>query len=362
MNRVRAADNVWKLAGGEILLPRVFGFCGGVKRALAMLERAVSELQQTSKRLFLLGEVIHNPWVNRFFQRCGVRILTPTEREHLENFIGPDDCAIVPAFGVPLPIEHRLKKVGCQIVDSSCIDVRRLWAWAEQSARRGFGVLIYGRAKHDETVVTKSRLAEAGGKYLVAGDLEEVRQFCRLITGEDFSALRERFGEQTTNAHDISPFFRLAQVSQTTMLYDETIHVRELIRQAFAKRFGSAGLDERLLFQPSVCRATQDRQLAAVELCQNGLDVVMVVGGLGSSNTRHLHELASSYAPAHLIEDGRAIRSADELEGCDSSGNPAVRRNWLPPRRPVRIGVLAGASSPEIVVGDVLERLASFLG
>ena len=340
---MRAGGNVWRLGDGELILPRVFGFCGGVKRALAMLERAVSELERTSKRLFLLGEVIHNPWVNGFFQRRGVRILTESERQRLEEFIGPEDCAIVPAFGVPLPTERRLKKVGCQIVDSSCIDVRRLWAWAEQSARQGFGVMIYGRARHDETVVTKSRLAEAGGKYLVAGDLDEVQQFCRLVTGEDSAALQTRFD------------------AQTTMLYDETIHVRELIRQAFARRFGPAELERRLLFQPSVCRATQDRQMAAVELCKSGLDVVMVVGGFGSSNTRHLHELASSYAPAHLIEDARAIRSATELEGFSAGGKPSILRDWLPSRRPVRIGVLAGASSPEIVVGDVLERLASFL-
>jgi len=363
VDRLRASGNAWKLPGGELLLPRVFGFCGGVRRALAMLQEAVSSHGRTGKRLFLLGEVIHNPWVNEYFRRRGVRILTPQEREKLEEFVGPEDCAIVPAFGVPLPIEHRLRRIGCQTVDSSCVDVRRLWAWAEQSAREGFGVMIYGRAGHDETVVTKSRLAEVGGKYVVAGDPQGVRRFCDMITGQtaatEFPSL---FDAQATNADGMAPFLRLAQVSQTTMLYEETIKVRDLLRDAFERRFGREGLHGRLLFQPSVCLATQDRQTAAVELCRSGLDLAIVVGGFGSSNTRHLHKLASSYAQAHLVEDADAIRSAEELEAFDAEGHrPTVVRDWLPKRRPLRIGVLAGASSPEIVVGEVLEKLAGFL-
>jgi 4-hydroxy-3-methylbut-2-enyl diphosphate reductase IspH len=100
-----------------------------------------------------------------------------------------------------------------------------------------------------------------------------------------------------------------------------------------------------------------------VALCKLGCDLVVVVGGFGSSNTRHLYELARSYAPAWFIEDARAIRSPRELETVDlPAGRPVVAENWLPPRRPLRIGVLAGASSPEIVVGEVVQRLGEFLG
>jgi 4-hydroxy-3-methylbut-2-enyl diphosphate reductase len=391
IERIRAAGDVWRLSGGEILLPRAFGFCRGVERALEMLEQAVARHGEGGKQILLLGQIIHNPWVNDYFRRRGVRILTPTEMQRLEDFVRPSDCAVVPAFGVPLPIEDRLRRIGCEIVNTSCGDVRRLWVWAEQAAGRGFGILIFGRASHDETVVTKSRLAAAGGKYLVAGNLAQVEEFCRQLGGpraatggkspvavdlpqaEKFcrqlgdpraaEGFREAFDGDSTNADGLAPFERLAQVSQTTMLYDDTMKVRELIRAAFERRFGAAELGSRLLFQPTVCRATQDRQAAAVELCRKGLDLVVVVGGFESSNTRHLYELACGCAPAaYFIEDAQAILSLGELRTMDfAAGAAAVVRDWLPGRRSLRIGVLAGASCPEIVVGEVLQRLATFL-
>lgn len=363
VDRCRAEGGVWQLAGGQILLPNVFGFCRGVKHALAMLDQAVTEHGRKGQRLFLLGQIIHNPWVNEYFERRGVRILSPAQVGELERVIAPADCAIIPAFGVPLPIEQRLRVLGCETVDTSCGDVRRLWTWAQKAANQGYGVLIFGRADHDETVVTKSRLAACGGKYLVAGKLSQVRQFCQLISGElDASQFREVFTDQATNSASLEPFERLAQVSQTTMLYDETMDVRQQVRRAFAGRFGERGLDQRLLFQPTVCRATQARQAAAVELCQAKLDLVIVVGGFGSSNTRHLYELARGYASAYFIENAQAIDAQGLLHTVDADTNePVTVSDWLPSRRPLRIGVLAGASSPEVVVGEVMARLASFL-
>ncbi|MFB3890764.1 MAG: hypothetical protein ACE15C_01945 [Phycisphaerae bacterium] len=430
VDRMRAEGNIWQLPGGRLVLPRVFGFCRGVERALAMLEEACSANEAArlptprSPRptLFLLGQIIHNPWVNEHFRRRGVVILSEAEIARLEQVVTPADCAVIPAFGVRPEVRRRLAAIGCRVVDTSCGDVRRLWAWARRAAGEGYGVMIFGRARHDETVVTKSILDEAGGKYVVAGDLEQVRRFCELLgtvplsgtvpscsvsdpsggqsqtAGQSpMAAFAEVFGREATNATSIEPFFRLAQVSQTTMLYDETMVVRRMVREAFERRFGAemdsgtvppsgtvpscsvrdgsggqsqtAGLSPaRLVFQPTVCRATQDRQAAAVELCRSGCDLVVVVGGFGSSNTRHLHELARQYAPAYFIEDAGAIVSASELRTADPDTGTAVAvRDWLPGRRraagerPLTIAVLAGASTPECVVGEVLQRLAGFL-
>jgi 4-hydroxy-3-methylbut-2-enyl diphosphate reductase len=356
------SGNVWDLPGGQIVLPRVFGFCRGVKRALVVVEEAVAGRGKSSGRFFLLGQIIHNPWVNEHFRQAGVRILSGEQLTELEKHIGADDCAIIPAFGVPLPVERWLRAIGCRIVDTTCTDVRRLWAWAEKACRRGFGVLIFGRAGHDETVVTRSRLEDLGGKYLIVGDLEQAGHFCRIIEGSSPGDEFARFLPQATNAGSIEPFLRLAQVSQTTMLHGETIKLRGMLEECFRRRFGAEGLSDRLLLYPTVCRATQDRQTAAVELCRTGCDVVIVVGGFGSSNTRHLYELAGGFCPTYFIEDSAAIRSRDELLTMDfATGTAAVVRHWLPARRPVRIGVLAGASSPEIVIGAVLDRLAEFL-
>jgi len=362
VDRVRAAGNVWALPGGELRLPRAFGFCRGVERALEMLQEAVAQADRKGERLFLLGQIIHNPWVNEHFARRGVRILAREDLDRLSDFVGPDDCAVIPAFGVTPDVETRLADIGCDVIDTTCGNVHRLWAWAKRAVADGRGVLIFGRPRHDETMVTKSRLAAAGGAYVVVSDVEQARMFCELVTGElPAGRFPEVFGPEATNADSPAPFARLAQVSQTTMLYDETMRIRELVREAFERQFAAGG-EQRLLFEPTVCRATQDRQQAAVELCREGLHLAVVVGGFGSSNTRHLHEVARQYVPAVFIEDADAIRSSREVVAFDPETEGAqVVPTWLPEVRPARIGVLAGASSPEVVVGQVLERLAGFL-
>jgi 4-hydroxy-3-methylbut-2-enyl diphosphate reductase len=357
--------NVWRLPGGELILPRVFGFCRGVKRALALASRQTDEHLRgnSTGRLVLLGEIIHNPWVNAYFERRGVQILSRPQRQDVEKYVTKNDVAIIPAFGVPLPIERRLRDVGCRIVDCTCGDVRRLWTWSEQAALNGCGVIVFGRSEHDETIVTKNRLAEAGGKYLVLETLAQVEQFGAMLqAGVSDDEYQAAFTLTTTNATGLREFENLAQVSQTTMLYNDTRQVRKILSAAFEKRFGKEEAPGRLRFEPTVCRATQDRQDAAVELCQSGCDGVIVVGGFGSSNTRHLHELARQYAPAYLIENAEAIHSAAELLTYDRQAEtPRPAHHWLPAKRPLRIGLLAGASSPEIVVGEVLQRLAEFL-
>jgi 4-hydroxy-3-methylbut-2-enyl diphosphate reductase len=288
-----------------------------------------------------------------------VTILPRKEIHRIEANLTPQDLAIIPAFGVPIDVERKLADLGCPTVDCSCGDVIRLWRWSERAVAEGFGVLIFGRAMHDETVVTKSRLAAAGGKYLVVETLDQAKQLAEDPTDERFAQL---FGPDQTNAETLDPFGHLALVSQTTMLYSETVAVQQIVREAFGRRFGEAQAEERLRMQPAVCRATQNRQDAAVELCSGGCDAVIVVGGFGSSNTRHLHTLAAQYAPAWLIEDATAIHSPAELTAFDPETHTATRvENWLPAQRPLALGVLAGASSPEVVIGDVLKRLAEFL-
>ncbi|MBL7134447.1 MAG: hypothetical protein ISS78_10150 [Phycisphaerae bacterium] len=363
IDAIRGSGNVLRLPGGEIRLPMAFGFCRGVNRALAMLEEACAARDAAPSSLFLLGQIIHNPWVNDYFSGLGVRILNSDQVDRLEDFITPDDRAVIPAFGVKVDIERRLRNVGCEVLDTTCGDVRRLWLWACRAARNGFGVLIFGRAEHDETVVTKSRLDAVGGKYLVVGDIIEAGRFADMIAGDlSGEKFAELFPPACTNAESLDPFGQLAQVSQTTMLYSDTVAVREILEGAFAARFGADLSEDRLLFEPTVCHATQDHQTSAAELCSSGCDLVIVVGGFGSSNTRHLHELARGYVPAFFIENADAIVSADRLIAFDSDlDEPVVLDGWLPTGRPLSIGVLAGASSPEIVVGQVIDRLAGFL-
>ncbi len=364
IDRIRAGGGAWKLPGGEIRLPAAFGFCRGVNRALDMLDKAVDEGLRDGRRLFLLGQIIHNPWVNDYFERRGVRLLSGAEVARLEQHVTAEDYAVIPAFGVDPAVDRRLRAIRCRVVDTTCGDVRRLWLWAERAAGDGYGVLIFGRADHDETMVTKSRLAEVGGRYVVVGSLSETDAFRDLLVGKATAEeFHKAFPPSASNADDLSSFERLAQVSQTTMLYNETLAVRNRIRRAFDKRFGREQAAGRVSFQPTVCRATQARQNAAVEVCRDGCDLVLVVGGFGSSNTRHLYELARRHAgAAYFIEDAAAVGSAEEILAYDAAGGGAATiRDWLPARRPLRVAILAGASSPEIVLGQVVEKMAGFL-
>jgi 4-hydroxy-3-methylbut-2-enyl diphosphate reductase len=361
---MRRAGGVWELPGGQIRLPRVFGFCRGVTLALADALQALSRHASDGRRLVLLGQIIHNPQVNALFENRGVEILTRDQCSRIEQHVGPGDVAIIPAFGVEIGIARRLGQIGCEIVDATCNDVRRLWSWAETAAGQGWGVLIYGRSLHDETVVTKSRLAAVAGAYLVAGDLDDVDRFCRMVRKADGDTpLAGQFDDEATNARTLEPFLRLAQVSQTTMLYSRTMQVRDRLGEAFVERFGPAALDDRLRFQPTVCRATQDRQTAAEQLCTSGLDCCLVVGGIGSSNSRHLYELAGRHTRAYFLESSAGLLGPDRIEAYNfQTGQFQTRSDWLGgAARPV-VGVLAGASSPEVVVGDLLDRLAEFLG
>lgn len=367
IDRIRKENknNVWALPGGQLRLPEVFGFCRGVKRALAMAAQAAErhKNQHESGNMVLLGEIIHNPWVNDYFRSLGVTILSPKQRnvDEIDKYIKPDDCAIIPAFGAVLPLENRLRDIGCKIIDCSCGDVIRLWRWSEKAVRDGYSVLIFGRSMHDETIVTKSRLDAAGGKFLVVETLDQLKLFCDILTGkrsDEFSSIPTH----ATNAKSIDDFNKkLAQVSQTTMLYDETMIVQTMLRNMFVEKFGSVD-DSSLLLQPTVCQATQARQNAAVELCKSGSDLAIVVGGFTSSNTRHLYELAGNYSPAYLIEGDGAIISEKQLLAWDNQSNEAkMVDNWLDNNRPLNISILAGASTPEIVIGKVLEKLARFL-
>ncbi|MDP7637975.1 MAG: 4-hydroxy-3-methylbut-2-enyl diphosphate reductase, partial [Phycisphaerae bacterium] len=104
VDRIRTQGNIWSLPGGQLLLPEVFGFCRGVERALEMLQEAIRQCNDKGRRIFLLGEIIHNPWVNSYFQQQGVGVLSRREAEQLDRHVTVADCTVIPAFGVPLDV------------------------------------------------------------------------------------------------------------------------------------------------------------------------------------------------------------------------------------------------------------------
>ena len=353
--------NFLAVPGGRIVLPAVFGFCSGVRRAVHKASVAVRDASEGQK-IILLGELIHNPMVNEYFRQQGVKILEQDELELLKEHVTDSDRVIIPAFGAQGEVFSLLQNMGCDLVDCTCCDVRRLWAWSKRAVQDGAGVIIFGRKSHAETVVTKARIAGNGGYYIVLEDLEQTSMFADMIRSGD-KDIRSAFTPAATNASSIEVFYHATQISQTTMLYDETLRLRAALKDVYSLRFSEVDTKPRLRFQPTVCRATQDRQNAAIELCsQGGCDMIIVAGGFGSSNTMHLYQLASSYAPAYLIEDADAILSTDIIIAWnDSLASGHKTEGYMPSKRPLQIGLLTGASTPDIVTGQIVERLSQLL-
>jgi 4-hydroxy-3-methylbut-2-enyl diphosphate reductase len=361
---VRAAGYAHRHGRLTLHLAREFGFCYGV-------DRAVDYAYQTRRkfpdqRVFLTGEIIHNPHVNDQLRARGVRILTDvTERT---TALGPDDVVILPAFGVTIAEMARLDEKGCTLVDTTCGSVLNVWKNVRRYAEEGFTSIIHGKVHHEETQATASQATKTpGAHYLVVRDEEEAAIVCEFIRRPtDPAAFSRHFAEAVSPGFDPTRHLeRVGCANQTTMLMTESLAVGEMLRQAMRDRYGEPALDDRFRAFDTICSATQERQDAVETLLKDEtLDLAIVVGGYNSSNTCNLARICATRVPTFHIAEPSCLE-ADEIRhraiGVPSTERiaEATTRNWLP-LGPVSIGLTAGASTPNSIVGDVIERLGRF--
>jgi 4-hydroxy-3-methylbut-2-enyl diphosphate reductase len=347
-------------AGSVVVkLAREFGFCYGVDRAV---EYAYETRQQfPDRRIFLSGEVIHNPEVNGRLASMGIRILRegadPASRY---EGVGPDDVVILPAFGVTVAEMEHLRAKSCVLVDTTCGSVLNVWKNVHQYARDGFTAVIHGKHYHEETKATASQAAShTTGRYLVVRDRHEAEQVCSFIRGEIGAAdLMSVLGKAASPGFDPGrDLQRIGLANQTTMLMSESLEIQELLRKAMSERYGEADLASRFRAFDTICSATQDRQDAVIAmLAEGGLDLMVVVGGYNSSNTQALARICAARLPTYHIDAARCIEPGGIRHRPLGSPGEEVRADWLP-SGPVRIGLTAGASTPNNVVGDVVVRI-----
>src|SRR5262245_21081960 len=180
VDALRSGD--YRLTAGrlEFRLAREFGFCYGVDRAV---EYAYETRRQfPDRRIFLVGEIIHNPHVNAKLVAMGISILTPSQGVFDFSSITANDVVILPAFGVTVADFQRLKELGSVLVDTTCGSVLNVWKRVESYARDGYTAIIHGKYYHEETRATASQVTRhAGGKYLVLFDMAEARLICDFI-------------------------------------------------------------------------------------------------------------------------------------------------------------------------------------
>jgi len=364
IDALRGGD--YTLAAGPLTfrLAREFGFCYGVDRAV---EYAYETRRQfPDRRLFLVGEIIHNPHVNLKLIAMGITILGRSGADFDFSAITPDDVVIMPAFGVTMADFSRLKAIGCILVDTTCGSVLNVWKRVEGYARDGYTALIHGKHYHEETRATASQVTKyPGGRYLVVFDMAEARAVCDFIEGRaDSATLTERF------RHAMSPGFefdrdlvRVGIANQTTMLSGESLAIAEEVRQSMVRRYGAAAAAEHFRSFDTICSATQERQDAVVQLLDQPPDLMIVVGGYNSSNTTHLASLCRSRGVrTYHIEDAEAV---DVATG-QLRHQPAVKvaeqtvTGWLDGVR--TIGITAGASTPNNKIGETVLRICAVAG
>jgi 4-hydroxy-3-methylbut-2-enyl diphosphate reductase len=374
------------------LVPSHFGFCLGVKNAI---ERAYETLAENpGKRVFMLSELIHNPFVNEDLIRRGLRYLqTDKGVAHLAGPGGPelwetltpDDVVIIPAFGATDEDKRRLVRKGMAVrqYDATCMLVEKVWKAARAYGREGYTVVIHGKHEHEETKATFSNTRRYAPAIIVR-NMDEARRLGGIVLGDAAEAdarlsevFAERFTEGFVAERDLA---RVAVVNQTTLLMNETREIIAYLRDVYAERFGpdKPGSPPRVGGQgrnDTLCYATQVNQDALARALAEPLDAAIVVGGRNSSNTYQLYRLCEQrmghraffiQSEANILPTGEAEHYVFPSKGLPGQGGHVeLRPLWteFPPRPgavPMRIMVTGGASCPDGIIQQVITRINSF--
>jgi 4-hydroxy-3-methylbut-2-enyl diphosphate reductase len=360
VERIKAEDFTYRAGRLSVHLAREFGFCYGVDRAV---DYAYQTRQRfPDRRVFLTGEIIHNPHVNEQLRAMEIGFLSDDggALDRLER----QDVVILPAFGVTVALLQQLEARGCTLVDTTCGSVLNVWKNVRRYAENGFTSIIHGKVWHEETQATASQAVQYGGRYLVVFDRADADAVCDYIRGRgDRAAFVERFAKAASQGFDPDRDLQhIGLANQTTMLMAESLEIGELVRAAMLDRHGEAALADRFQAFDTICSATQDRQDAVIALLREyPIDLMLVIGGYNSSNTANLARICAASRPTYHIADPDCLVSADEIRHRPVGGKAEVTvTGWLPLTGPVRVGLTSGASTPDNLVGAAVAKLETF--
>ncbi len=280
----------------EIVLAGPRGFCAGVERAIEVVERA---LDVVGGPIYVRREIVHNRHVVEALREKGAIFV-----EELDE-VPAGATVIFSAHGISPAVREDARARGLRVIDATCPLVTKVHVEAQRYAREGYTIVLVGHADHDEVIGTTG---EAPERIVVIASVEEAERL------------------------EVENPEKVAYLTQTTLSVDDTRAIVEVLRRRFPGIVGPSKDD--------ICYATQNRQ-AAVKKLAAGVDLVLVLGAANSSNANRLREVAAALGTrAHLINDVRDIKS-EWLEGV------------------TRVGVTAGASTPEFLVREVVAYLSS---
>lgn len=348
----------------QIYLARHFGFCYGVENAIEIAFETVE--QHPGKRIYLLSEMIHNPFVNEDLLAKGVQFLMDTKGNQLIPFeeLRSDDVVIIPAFGTTIAIEKKLKQIGIQIenYDTTCPFVEKVWNRAEQIAKKGYSIVVHGKPSHEETRATFSHSNEHT-PTLVISDMQEAILLGEFISGtkpseQFYTHFIGRYSEGFKLEQDLA---RFGVVNQTTMLATDTQAIADYLKQVMVEKFvlTETSTSERFAdTRDTLCYATNDNQTAVRQLLEQEADLAIVIGGRKSSNSSHLVELCEHQLPTYFIESEQDIMSPNTIKAFNWQNHEEyTKEGYLSGQTPLRLLITSGASCPDAIVEGVIEKI-----
>lgn len=354
VQQIRDQGYVYTQGLVTIHLAESFGFCWGVERAVAMAYE--TRTQFPTERIWITNEIIHNPLVNERLREMAVEFIQVDSQGRKDfSAVQSGDVVILPAFGASVQETQLLSKLNCKIVDTTCPWVSKVWNRVEKHKKADFTSIIHGKYSHEETIATSSY----ANRYLIVLNFQEAEYVANyILEGGDRQAFLAKFAKAISPGFD--PDLHLTQVgiaNQTTMLKGETEAIGKLFEKTMMQKYGVEQLNQHFLAFNTICDATQERQDAMIQIVEKPLDLILVIGGFNSSNTTHLQEIAleKGIVSYHIDGSDRLI-SADLIEHKPLNQPICQTPNWLPQGH-LQVGITSGASTPDRVVAETIERL-----
>lgn len=374
------------------VIPSHFGFCLGVKNAI---ERAYESLAENpGRRVFMLSELIHNPFVNEDLLRRGLRFLQSDKgiaytseghvcNEHsaetpLWHTLTSDDVVIIPAFGATDEDKRRLIRKGIRVAqyDATCMLVEKVWKAARAFGREGYTIVIHGKSEHEETKATFSNSRRYAPSLIIRNMAEAqlLGDYIAAPTEEKRQALLRRFtGLHTPGFDPARHLDRIAIVNQTTLLMNETAAIIDYFKSVYVAKYGETAGPGHVGGsgkKDTLCYATQVNQDALSRALAERIDAAFIIGGKNSSNTYQLYRLCEQKlgARAFFIQSEANIRSRREIEhyvfpaaGHGKGGHTEVHPLWPEngTDQPKTVLITGGASCPDGLIQQVITRINS---
>ena len=354
---------VFQVGKTEFVIPRHFGFCYGVENAIEIAFRTVTE--NPGKRIFLLGEMIHNPQVNEDLIAEGIQFLVDNHGTRLVDFstLSSEDIVITPAFGTTVEMAAELAELGVHLerYNTTCPFVEKVWKRSAELGNRGYTLVVHGKYLHEETRATFSHAAETGPVVVVRNrkEAELLAKYIRKeLSDEQFEI---DFANKYSNGFVASRDLRkIGVVNQTTMLASETQEIAAYLKDIVVEMYGEEATTDT---RDTLCYATNDNQNATIGVLESGAQLAVVVGGFNSSNTIQIATILGEKMPVYFVRNASDFISREEAVVFNSK---TLKKEEISPsllqQEHLKIVVTSGASCPDKIVDHVIQRIIELRG